>query len=88
MREIMIAHKLYQTVVATYDPATRTVTLNSGGRLTATTKRHINQFAADLGLDFTVYGAGGTRKAPVWYVAPKGNVDVSMPFEDGMTFHV
>lgn len=55
------------------------ITLNSGGWLTVTTKRRINQFASEFcGNKFSVY-----QKAGDWFIQ-KG--DEVIPFVDGIEF--
>ena len=56
-----------------------TVTLNSGGWRTATTKARMNQAANQLGLGFSVYQEKGD-----WYVRNL-DWDNPIPFKDGMT---
>jgi len=56
-----------------------TVTLDSGGWRTVTTKTRINQVSNEWGLGFTVY-----QKDYAWYVALGGR---AYPFHDGITFN-
>jgi hypothetical protein len=68
---------LYSTKVVSWTP--KTVTLNSGGYQTATTKTRMNQASNELGLGFYVYRIKG-----VWFVdTPQGR---GIEFVDGMTF--
>ena len=53
------------------------IILNSGGWLTATTKRRMNQASLQYNLGFAVYQVNFS-----WYVDYKGN---TIPFEDGLT---
>ena len=83
----------HKTTVSTEDGITRvvyhsttvvkfdrdTVTLDSGGFETATTKARMNQAANQFGLEFHVW-----QKDFVWYVDMNGIP--SRPFHDGMTF--
>ncbi len=56
-----------------------TVTLNSGGWQSVTTKRKMNQASHQFGLGYGVY-----QRNHVWYVdLPNGQ---TVEFEDGMTF--
>ena len=52
------------------------IILNSGGWLTATTKRRMNQASLTYGLGFSVYQVNYS-----WYVDYKGD---TIPFEDNM----
>ena len=56
------------------------ITLRSGGWETATTKRRMNQAAAEFDLDFQVW-----QELRKWYVAWKGK---TIEFEDGMTLTI
>ena len=78
-----LACTYHQTVVATFDPITRRVTLDSGGWRTATTKQRMNQCAHAWGADFSVY-----QKDHVWLVkSPRVSGGMGeMPFQDGMQF--
>lgn len=81
----------YRTTVSNYDGVTRvvfhrttvvrfdsdTITLNSGGWKTVTTKRRMNQASEHYGLEFHVY-----QKDFVWYVLWKGE---TLEYHDGMT---
>ena len=53
------------------------IILNSGGWLTATTKRRMNQASLQYNLGFAVYQVNFS-----WYVDYKGD---TIPFEDGLT---
>jgi hypothetical protein len=56
-----------------------TITLDSGGWETVTTKRKMNQAARQFALGFSVY-----QKRGKWYaVTPKGE---TVPFYDGLSF--
>lgn len=71
----------HETVVAAFNKKTHTVTLNSGGYRTATTRTRMNQAANQFGWNFTVF-----QKDFKWFVKyPGGNVG---PFSDGMCFSV
>jgi hypothetical protein len=89
----------HDTPVVTVD-ADGTVTLNSGGWRSSTTKTRINQAASQLGLRFSVY-----QRDFQWFVSvddvtsPYRIVDLSipyfskyktrtLPFRDGMRFYV
>jgi len=52
------------------------IILNSGGWLTATTKRRMNQASLQYNLGFAVYQVNFS-----WYVDYKGD---TIPFEDGL----
>ena len=52
------------------------IVLQSGGWQTVTTKRKMNQAAAQFGLDFSVY-----QKDFCWYVVKDGK---TLDFKDGM----
>ena len=56
------------------------IILNSGGWLTATTKRRMNQASLTYGLGFSVYQVNYT-----WYVDYKGD---TIPFEDNMELDI
>ena len=53
------------------------ITLDSGGWRTATTKTRINQAANEHGLGFSIF-----QKAGAWFVNHQGHV---LSFRDGMT---
>ena len=73
----------HETPVVTVD-ADGTVTLNSGGWRSATTKTRINQAASQLDLRFRVYQADFQ-----WFVSVDGPDGAgTMPFADGMNFRV
>lgn len=63
-----------------------TVTLNSGGWYTATTKRKMNQTSADFDLGFIVF-----QSKFAWFVTfpPTRETPTreTVPFHDGMTFN-
>ena len=63
---------------AIYTKNRNTVTLNSGGWETVTTKRRINQCFERDNLPYKVY-----QKVGIWYVYD-ANTDNSMLFRDGM----
>ena len=67
---------LHGTTVVSWDETT--VTLNSGGWRTVTTKARMNQASNEYGLGYTVWQDRGK-----WYVNHGGTIT---PFEDGMTF--
>ena len=72
----------YDTVVFTLDHENRTVTLNSGGWKTTTTKKRINQAFDEF------FGAGNFRvyqDKGVWYVQTPLYV---REFTDGMRIHL
>ena len=56
------------------------IILNSGGWLTATTKRRMNQASLSYGLGFSVYQVNFS-----WYVDYKGD---TIPFEDNMELDI
>ena len=56
------------------------IILNSGGWLTATTKRRMNQASLTYGLGFAVYQVNYS-----WYVDYKGD---TIPFEDNMELNI
>lgn len=70
-----------------------TVTLNSGGWRTVTTKRKMTQAAEEFGLGFSVF-----QKAGAWYVcrfgrtaegyasASRADGAIVLPYRDGMQF--
>ena len=75
--------RYHDTDIAKYNPTTRTVTLNSGGWHTATTKRHINQCFQVWGLPFHLF-----QSARQWYVSRhigNGWEDTAVSFKDNMT---
>lgn len=57
-----------------------TITLDSGGYQTVTTKRKMNQASNQFGLGYGVYQRTGK-----WYVDLRNGAE-GMPFVDGMTF--
>jgi hypothetical protein len=59
----VIRVKYHNTDVVTYEPNRGTVTLNTGGYFTATTKKRMNQAAEHYGLGFKVKQVDWT-----WYV--------------------
>ena len=67
---------LHGTAVVSWDK--NTISLNSGGWRTVTTKARMNQASNEYGLGYTVWQDRGE-----WYVNYKGNI---VPFEDNMTF--
>ena len=83
----------YRTTVSNCDGATRvvfhrttvvgfdsdTITLNSDGWQTVTTKRRMNQASEYYGLEFQVY-----QKDFIWYVLWKGE---TLEYYDGMTLN-
>jgi hypothetical protein len=73
----------HNTPVVTVDPD-GTVTLDSGGWRSATTKTRINQTASQLDLRFRVY-----QRDFQWFVSVSTEPRrPSMPFADGMRFYV
>ena len=78
---------LHATTVFRHNPKTRTVTLNSGGWLTVTTKTRMNQAANQFGLDFSVYQKGKdvSTDEPSWFVRVG---ERTLDFTDGMTFEL
>ncbi len=69
----------HNTVVVSFDR--ETVTLDSGGYRTATTKTRMNQAASQFGLGFLVFQKGGD-----WYVRPR-ELGGDLDFHDGITFN-
>ena len=74
-----IAVKYHDTDVVSYQPNSRVVVLNSGGWLTPTTKRRMNEASDEFGLGFKVYS-----KAKQWYVDTP--YDGTIQFHDGVRF--
>jgi hypothetical protein len=72
------AVRYHDTNVVEFTPDT--ITLNSGGWLTATTKRRMNETASAYGLDFWV-----SQEDFKWWVGV-GPDRKPIPFSDGMTF--
>ena len=70
------------TCVVRYSPSKETVTLNSNGWLTVTTKRRMNQASNQFHLGFQV-----VQRAGDWYVCRPGH-DKMLPYHDGMSFSV
>lgn len=70
--------QLYDTVVLSWDPVANTVELNSGGFITQTTKRRINEALQLLGFNASIYNKGGK-----WYLAKQGQEPIE--FVDGMS---
>jgi len=66
---------LYNTKIVSFN--TDTVTLNSGGYKTSTTRRRMNEVSQEYNLGYRVYQVNNT-----WYVDTKNNK--SVPFRDGM----
>ena len=64
----------HSTVVVAFDE--ETITLQSGGWRTATTKTRMNQASAQFGLGFTVY-----QEDFEWFVS---HCQETVPFVDGM----
>lgn len=58
-----------------------TVTLNSGGWMTVTTKRKMNQASYQFGLRYGVHQVKGE-----WFVT-LGDCRLVLPFKDGMKFN-
>ena len=67
----------HSTAIVTYDA--ETVTLDSGGWQTVTTKRKMNQAARQFSLGFSV-----TQRDFEWFVTLPNGEEVA--FEDGLTF--
>ena len=62
------------------DKVGESITLDSGGWQTVTTKRKMNQASRQFALGYSVY-----QRNYKWFVdLPNG---ATVPFEDGMTFH-
>lgn len=70
---------LHSTVIARLKNGT--VTLNSGGWLTVTTKKRMNEFLREYDIPASVYQKRGT-----WYLQRQGLDDT--PYADGMSFEV
>lgn len=68
----------HKTAIVAVDRAEGTVTLDSGGWRTYTTKLKMNQAAENLSLPFDVIQRNG-----IWLVYTPDS-DVPTPFEDGM----
>lgn len=66
--------RYHATDVVTFDA--ETITLNSGGWSTQTTKNRMNQASRQFGLCYNVY-----QKDFSWFVYWQGNI---LPFSDGM----
>jgi hypothetical protein len=74
--------------------ADRTVTLNSGGWHTVTTKRKMVQASCQFNLGYTVYQHKGDWFVTVFGVSPEGydsasseHGAVTFPYYDGITFN-
>jgi len=67
--------KYYDTEIVSFDD--KTITLNSGGWFTLTTKNRMNQTASQFGLDYYVFQKDGE-----WFVNFKNGVVAS--YHDGM----
>ena len=74
------AVRYHDTNVVEFTPDT--ITLNSGGWLTATTKRRMNETASAYGLDFWV----SQEDFKWWVFVGRGPNRYHTPFSDGMTF--
>ena len=74
-REVIVT--LHSTTIVVYNRLAETVTLNSGGWQTVTTKARMNQVAKHYGLPFGVY-----QQNHEWFVQVANLKEV--PFEDGM----
>ena len=72
------AVRYHDTNIVEFTPDT--ITLNSGGWQTATTKRRMNETASAYGLDFWV-----SQEDFKWWVSV-GPDRKPIPFSDGMTF--
>ena len=67
----------HNTCVASFDPVKKCLTLNSGGFMTKTTKKRINQFFDMFGLPFSLY-----QKKGEWYVTrTDGEKPINYGFE-------
>lgn len=64
----------HQTAIVIFDQ--NTIQLNSGGWLTATTKKRMNQTSGQYSLGFGIY-----QEKFNWYITYKGEV---LPFVDNM----
>lgn len=83
----------HSTPIVTWDRTRRTVTLDSGGWRTATTKTKMNQTSQEFDLGFCVYQRRGN-----WFVDTRNlNSDgvnkpywlgLEIPFDDGMTIEL
>jgi hypothetical protein len=69
--------RYHDTVVVAFDEVS--VTLDSGGWRTATTKNRMNQAANQYDLGYGVYQERGE-----WFVVVDRDWDNPIPFEDGM----
>jgi len=78
----VVTMTLYSTPVVRYDFAKKSVTLNTGGYRTVTTKSRMNQFARDYSLPFSVF-----QRNHAWFVSLKDGTQYE--FEDRtITFQV
>ena len=78
--------RYHNTDIATFNHTTKTVTLNSGGWHTATTKRRINQCFVAWGLPYHLF-----QSTHQWYVTRhigNGWEDTAVSFKDNMTLEV
>jgi hypothetical protein len=82
-----------RTKIVSWD-ADRTVTLNSGGYHTVTTKRKMNQAANQFGLGYRVYQHRFEWFICILGVSPEGydsasllHGAITLPFHDGITFN-
>ena len=76
------AVRYHQTNVVEFTPDT--ITLNSGGWLTSTTKKRMNEVSDHYGLGFHV-----SQENFKWWVDVRGlfyGSTIPVPFSDGMTF--
>ena len=76
-----ITHSGDETIVSFHSTqvvkfTSKTITLNSGGWLTATTKVRMNQASYEFNLDYMVFAEKG-----IWRVSYDGKI---IPFKDGM----
>jgi hypothetical protein len=79
MEDGVLRVSYWNTYVVTWDKKTNTVTLNSNGWHTLTTKTRMNQTSNQYGLGFYVF-----QKNFIWYVElPNGE---TVEYEDHMTF--
>ena len=76
-RDGTTAVRFHRTAVVVWDA--NTITLNSDGWQTVTTKRRMNQTAEHFGLDFRVW-----QKNFIWYVDWQGANGKTLEYRDGM----
>lgn len=80
VRQNGVTQWIYHNTAVVTQNADKTIRLDSGGWLTATTRRAMNQASNENGLGFRVFQQKGE-----WFVHwPAYSADHPMPFHDGM----